>query len=1133
MSRQELCRAIAAGLVFSALSYAGAAAEDVQINETMNNLYIADHHTHQYVGNNVIIAPRDHTQTAVKLDYESLVELKADSQIRINGHTGIKADHTDIALQAGANTDITAVSTDRDSAYGIYNTVGLVSVKGGSNTITASGSGRSRGIGISSGGIGNMENWTAGISLQAEEENRITADTIGIEFGMGSTITLSGNHNIVQAGQSGIYSWWGGWRGDKAILAVNGPDSAVIAENDGSDDVFGVQFERAYLILNGTTPNLSLSAASKQGNATGVFLLDSTLTSNLETVTILAETQSSAKAVGIRADQVNRNKAIEVSANDMVIVSRTENQGTALGIEAGAGTADIQADNLCIGTVSSGDNSLSVGLEAATGNIAVQADSLQIHSAAGAADNAVGIRAAGDGTAARTVSVQAGTIAVQAAGGNGIAVQAAAGSSVKLNARGKTGHGIILDGAVVGRSGAVISMDSDGGAVISSGAERQTADTAYSSTISADEKSAVFITARRGKNIIQNVGTAAGQRVVWAADGSTVAVRGATSIQAGNGQAIAVAAGDGLASDGAGRSRVDIAYGDGSAVLGRIVAGAGGDVSLASVSGTERIQIDGDALAENGGTVDLRLGKYSIWNGRADGYSTFPEHTALFAPPLGEVQSSGTVTLVLGEGAEWNVRQQSWLSALKGSGIVHMDGISPAHALHIGHIEGSHTFIMNGNRSDHGASDMLYIQNGTAAGTQIVQFSRIAGIEQMNDGETLRFATVNAGPNDLVFTGAAYDDGHGSTLSRYIQMRDAGVMDRSFVIGHEAFAADDDENTGYNGEQFTAEKPGEAYVEDAYADGTNWFIQRIKQADIVSDAGRTVIAMSRANYENAIYMDRLNKRMGEARYIDGDEGLWVRIRHDRIGKSDAFRSMNTMMELGYDTRVNDRDDGEHRQGAAIDYMRGTADYKNVAGEGDVRRGGIWLYDTWLGNKGHYTDYVLKFGRLSNDFELYTRTLGEKVTGGYSNFVCSASAEYGRRKDLGNNWYIEPQAQIQYAHVTDADYTTSQDTQVQVGAIDSLIGRVGFRLGKDVGEKSTFYIKADVLHEFLGDQDIEARDATGLLRTTYENEGTWCDIGLGFSHQFSKDTYMYLDMEKSIGNDNEDTYQFNFGMNWKV
>ena len=43
----------------------------------------------------------------------------------------------------------------------------------------------------------------------------------------------------------------------------------------------------------------------------------------------------------------------------------------------------------------------------------------------------------------------------------------------------------------------------------------------------------------------------------------------------------------------------------------------------------------------------------------------------------------------------------------------------------------------------------------------------------------------------------------------------------------------------------------------------------------------------------------------------------------------------------------------------------------------------------------------------------------------------------------------------------------------------------------------------MLHEFLGDQDIEARDATGLLSTTYENEGTWYDIGLGFSHQSAR------------------------------
>ena len=558
----------------------------------------------------------------------------------------------------------------------------------------------------------------------------------------------------------------------------------------------------------------------------------------------------------------------------------------------------------------------------------------------------------------------------------------------------------------------------------------------------------------------------------------------------------------------------------------------------------------GNALAGNGGKLTMQFGDGSQWTGRADDYqdATLKSGNTFYAPQFSnEIQKAGTVDISLGNHSSWNVTGQSWVTSLSGNdSIIYMDGDGTGgHALHVGTLEGTNTFVMN-VRPD-ASGDMLYVKDGSNADTQNLMINnRDEVLANMNVGDKVRFATVeNAGYG---FKEGEISGNTAQTFGRSARISDAGVFNVDFGIEYHAYdanvtgdvAGEDAKtaNDAYNdGSDFGTVKPGSEYVEENYGQGEHaqnaYLVRNNVTKENVSDAGKTVVAMSRINYSNAIYMDRLNKRMGEARYIDGDEGLWVRMRHDRIGKSDAFRSMNTMMELGYDTRVKDREDGEHRQGVAIDYMRGTADYKNVAGEGDVRRGGIWFYDTWLGNKGHYTDYVLKFGRLSNDFELYTRTLGEKVTGDYSNFVYSASAEYGRKKDLGNNWYIEPQAQIQYAHVTDADYTTSQDTHVQLDAIDSLIGRVGFRLGKDVGEKSTFYIKADVLHEFLGDQDIEARDATGLLSTTYENEGTWYDIGLGFSHQFSKGTYMYLDMEKSIGNDNEDTYQFNFGMNWKV
>ena len=660
------------------------------------------------------------------------------------------------------------------------------------------------------------------------------------------------------------------------------------------------------------------------------------------------------------------------------------------------------------------------------------------------------------------------------------------------------------------------------------------------------------------------------ERTIWAYEGANIEINGSTlistdryavtsALQPHNSADIAIAAGtavnledkdfDTTIEDGE-RAKVTLNYGAGSSITGDVLSAYAGKVDITPQESTTRsnsagISITGNLLAGNNGILNVNLGNGGTLTGRTDDYGDAndtivnDEHIKFFNPAFSStIYRGGEVNLTMGSGSYWDVTGQSWLTRLDGNGgTIDMRNSenekTTSHAVHVDTIKGNHTFVMDLNHDNHNVSDMLYIKDpNDSAGEQTVFINRLTGVEDMADGKKLRFATVNASTDKLSFVGQ-YEGENGYGNKARVMMRDIGVMDMALTIENEKYTTTDTENTGYNGTDFTETKPGDEYVDETYTNGTNWYLTRTSSGDTTSDAGKTVVAMSRINYSNAIYMDRLNKRMGEARYIDGDEGLWVRMRHDRIGKSDAFRSMNTMMELGYDTRVNDREDGEHRQGVAIDYMRGTADYKNVAGEGDVRRGGIWFYDTWLGNKGHYTDYVLKFGRLSNDFELYTRTLGEKVTGDYSNFVYSASAEYGRKKDLGNNWYIEPQAQIQYAHVTDADYTTSQDTHVQLDAIDSLIGRVGFRLGKDVGEKSTFYIKADVLHEFLGDQDIEARDATGLLSTTYENEGTWYDIGLGFSHQFSKGTYMYLDMEKSIGNDNEDTYQFNFGMNWKV
>lgn len=632
------------------------------------------------------------------------------------------------------------------------------------------------------------------------------------------------------------------------------------------------------------------------------------------------------------------------------------------------------------------------------------------------------------------------------------------------------------------------------------------------------------------------------------------------------------------------RASVKVNYESDSSITGDILSAYGGEVNITPNSTTTRaasdakINIHGNLLAGNNGKLTVDLGKGGSLTGRADdygdaglntGHGAVDSENSFFNPAFSsEIKANGTVNLTMGVGSRWDVTGQSWITSLTTTGnaedtLISLEKAkedlnSNASALTIGTLKGDTRFYMNldGDRS---ASDMLYIKNAQGVNGETAQYD-IYLQEEVTSGE------INAGGfNGLRFATV----GEGSKANFTVRSQGTGsAFDVEYEVDTDSYV-NNSENSDYNsttGGDANVEKPGDDSVNDFFGVSDNNGTEAAVSNDImlldettdegseldevtnfkivarkgeeISDTGKTILNMSRANYSNAIYMDRLNKRLGEARYINSeeDEGMWVRIRHDRIGKDDAYRSQNTMYELGYDQK-QECDNGERRVGMAIDYMHGDTGYDQIAGKGEIDRYGLWLYDTWMGDKGHYADYVAKWGHLSNDFEVYTMNDKTKqVTGDYSNNVFSVSAEYGRKKDIGNDWYFEPQVQAQLARVTGADYTTNQGTKVSVDGINSLIGRAGFRLGKDFGEEkqSTVYIKADVLHEFLGDQDVRVLDKSSDNKwagISYENEGTWYDVGFGFATQMSKNSYAFMDFEKSFGNDNDETYQINVGMQW--
>lgn len=318
-----------------------------------------------------------------------------------------------------------------------------------------------------------------------------------------------------------------------------------------------------------------------------------------------------------------------------------------------------------------------------------------------------------------------------------------------------------------------------------------------------------------------------------------------------------------------------------------------------------------------------------------------------------------------------------------------------------------------------------------------------------------------------------------------------------------------------------------AVKNEANGNAKDWFIA-LDQGDANENTPAAFKAMQ-AGYALGTEMDRFNKRMGESRYLEGDSGLWVRYRHARTGWENSFKTNSNMFQVGFD-KLKLEKDGKHYRGGAVDYTDANTSLLGLKGNGEHERYALSLYDTWIGDKGHYLDLVLRGGRTSNDLDVTTRNQ-EIIKGKYHQNFGSISGEWGRKLANDNGWYVEPQAQLQIARVGSADYRTNYGVKVEQDAATSVIARAGFRLGRDFSDKGNFYMKADWLHEFCGDQNIRVSAADGSEQSSFNGQDSWWDLGLGADFSLGKDTYLYCDFERTLGGNYDRTWQANVGLRY--
>ena len=264
----------------------------------------------------------------------------------------------------------------------------------------------------------------------------------------------------------------------------------------------------------------------------------------------------------------------------------------------------------------------------------------------------------------------------------------------------------------------------------------------------------------------------------------------------------------------------------------------------------------------------------------------------------------------------------------------------------------------------------------------------------------------------------------------------------------------------------------------------------------------------------------MNKRLGEVRASEGSQGIWARMaRGQSKYGAQGIKNQYNYYQLGYDSKISD----DWILGGAFTYTDGDSSYTN--GSGTNKHTGFAVYGSNLRDDGSFIDLIAKYAHMKNDFDVN----GGVGSGDYSTNGLSFSAEYGKRFHQESYW-IEPQAELTYGRVSSADFMTKNGASVHQDSMDSLVGRLGFSLGKDI-KQGNVYVRASYLYDFQGDTSVTM--SKGGAATPFKTDlgGGWWEFGVGTNLDLGHDTHFYLDVETTAGGDVDTPWQWNAGVRY--
>lgn len=321
------------------------------------------------------------------------------------------------------------------------------------------------------------------------------------------------------------------------------------------------------------------------------------------------------------------------------------------------------------------------------------------------------------------------------------------------------------------------------------------------------------------------------------------------------------------------------------------------------------------------------------------------------------------------------------------------------------------------------------------------------------------------------------------------------------------------------------------YTYELSQSGNDWYLVNTGK---VTPGTRAVLALF--NTAPTVWygeLSTLRSRMGELRISGAQPGGWIRAYGNMFDAKAAsgvgYQQTQQGLSFGADAPLP-LGDGQWLVGVLGGYSKSDLDLDRGT-SGKVSSYYLGAYTTWLDqDSGYYFDGVVKFNRFRNEADV-SMSDNTESKGDYDNNGVGASAEFGKHIKLGDDYFLEPYAQLSAVVIQGKNYTLDNGMQAEGDRTRSLLGKLGTTAGRNFdlgnGKVAQPYVRAAYVHEFAKNNDVEVNN------NVFNNDlsGSRGELGAGIALSMSDRLQLHADFEYSNGDKLEQPWGANVGLRY--